>query len=197
MRLTACLGILFFVLLAPGAMAADNCQAPPGTSGIDEYCEALPTPGGSGSHHGGGGNGGGQKKDRVPAGTRKALQKQGDNGAAVLALTQNAPTAPTGTTQSSTPAPTTTTHHTQTKHHSQAAGGSSQTSGSATAAQSTPRTNATPAPAAPASNPASAVGDSFGGSLGAGFLALLAGIAVVMALVAWLGRRRGPGSAQA
>jgi hypothetical protein len=191
MRLTACLGILFFVLLAPGAMAADNCQAPPGTSGIDEYCEALPTPGGSGSHHGGSGHGG-QKKDQVPPSTRKALQKQGDNGAAVLALTQNAPTAPTGTTQSSTPAPTT-THH---RHHSQAGG--SQTSGTATTTPSTPsQTNATPAPAAPASNPASAVGDSFGGSLGAGFLALLAGIAVVMALVAWLGRRRGPGSAEA
>jgi hypothetical protein len=191
MRLTACLGILFFVLLAPGAMAADNCAAPPGTSGIDQYCEVLPAPGGTGSHHGGNGHGG-QKNDQVPAGTRKALQKQGDNGAAVLALTQNAPTAPTGTTQSSTPAPATTTHHSQRKHHSQAGGGSSQTSSTTTT-----QSNATPAPAAPASNPVSAVGDSFGGSLGAGFLALLAGIAVVMALVAWLGRRRGPGSAQA
>jgi hypothetical protein len=185
--------MLFFVLLAPGAMAADNCAAPPGTSGIDEYCEALPAPGGTGSHHSGGGHGG--QKDKVPATTRKALQKQGDDGAAVLALTQNAPTAPSGTSQASTPAPAT-THHAQRKHHAQAGGGSSQTSGT-TATQSTPQTNATPAPAAPASNPASAVGDSFGGSLGAGFLALLAGIAVVMALVAWLGRRRGPGSAQA
>jgi hypothetical protein len=190
MRLTACLGILFFVLLAPGAMAADNCAAPPGTSGIDEYCEVLPAPGGTGSHHGGSGHGG-QKKDQVPPSTRKALQKQGDNGAAVLALTQNAPTAPTGTTQSSTPAPTTTTHHSKSKDHSQAGG--STTSAPSTSSQ----TNATPAPAAPASNPASAVGNSLGGSLGAGFLALLAGLAVVMALVAWLGRRRGPGSAQA
>jgi hypothetical protein len=187
MRLTFCLGILFFALLAPRALAsAANCAAPPGTSGIDEYCEVLPTPGGSGSHHSGGGGGAnhGTSKNRVPAATQKQLQNKGDAGSTVLELAQSAPTAPTTSTPTQKAAPTT-THRSHHRRHS-SSGGSSQPS------TSTPQASAVQAPAAPASNPASAVGNSFGGSLGAACLVLLAGIAVVMAGVAWLGRRRRP-----
>lgn len=190
MRLTICLGVLVFALVAPRAMAsAANCAAPPGTSGIDEYCEVLPTAGGP-THHTGH-KGGSKQVDKVPATTRKALQKQGDAGAAVLALTQSAPSVPTRSTPSSTPVPA--KPHTHRKHTSQSGGGSQQQS--TTSSQSTPQKPVAPAPAAPASNPVSAVGDSFGGSVGAGFLVLLAAIAAVMALVAWLGRRRRPDTA--
>jgi hypothetical protein len=180
-RLTICLGIAFFALLAPRALAsAANCAAPPGTSGIDQYCEVLPAPGGSGSHHNGGGKNHSTPVNRVPAATRKQLQKQGDAGAAVLSLTQSAPASPANSTPAPQ-APATTQH----SHHRHRATGSQPSS-------PTPEANPTQAPAAPASNPAAAVGNSFGGSLGAAFIVLLVGIAVVMAGAAWLGRRRRP-----
>ncbi|HEY2603744.1 MAG TPA: hypothetical protein VGI67_19450 [Thermoleophilaceae bacterium] len=184
-RKTACLGLLAFALFAPSANAADDCAAPPGTSGIDQYCEALPTPGGTnGSHHGGGGNGGGHHASPVSTKTVATLKHEGDAGAAVLALTRSAPTT---VTPKPTPKPKQgSTHRT---HKSQGSGGSSQATTTTPTTQQ-PVNAGPPAQAAPASNPASAVGNSFGGSLGAGFFVLLAGLGIVMAFLAWLDRRR-------
>ena len=186
-RTTACLGFLAFALLTPSAMAAENCTAPPGTSGLDQYCEALPSPGGSGgsSHHGGGGSGGSTNHDQIPPGTLRQLQHSGSEGAAVLALSNSAP-ASSRSGSSSSGGPSSGRHHARHRHaqsHSQQGPSSAPTSLDASSNTS-----------APASNPASAVGNSVSGSLGAGFFGLLAGIAVLLAALAWLGRRRRPGA---
>jgi hypothetical protein len=182
-----CLGLLLFALFAPSAAMAENCNAPPGTSGIDQYCESLPSPGGSGggSHHGGGGNGGGGNKlHHVNPTTTKTLQNSGAAGHAVLDLTQQSD-APAVTTSAQTTTPAPVKKHLARKHHT------ATTQSNDTPATTTPqRVNPGPSSSAPASNPAAAVGNSFGGSAGAGFLALLAAITAVFAGLAWRGRRR-------
>lgn len=185
-RTTTCLGLLVFALLASSARAADNCVAPPGTSGIDQYCEALPNAGGTGgsNHHGGGG--GGTKSHPLSSATTKVLQHQGAAGAGVLALSQSSPAPPASPAQGrgtkSTGSARGTSHHRSGGHPRQGTG--------------TPQQAVSAKPAsAPASNPAAAVGKSISGSaLGGGFIALLAAIGVVLAALAWAGRRRGPGS---
>ena len=174
--MTICLGLLGLALLARPAMAADNCVAPPGTSGIDQYCEALPSPGGN-SHHGskGGGASGGSK---LPSATKRALARQGAVGAAVLAISRQGdvqsaqagvqtPARRTGGSKKH-PATHSRPTHSRTTHHEAAA----------------------PAniPAAPASNPVSAVGNSV--SVGGGLVAALLATGAVLALLAWVGWRR-------
>jgi hypothetical protein len=184
MRLMTCVALLLFALGAPSAMA-ETCNAPPGTSGIDQYCEALPGAGGNGgsNHHDGGKGGGGHKPDRVSPKTTDTLRQHGADGAAVLSLANSvdSPAVPAAQTETK-PAPA--------KHHKSKSHKSEQQP------QTTTRQPTKPSPgpisAAPASNPVSAVGDSFSSSLGGGFIALLAGIAVVLAVLAWLGRRRPP-----
>jgi hypothetical protein len=176
--MTVCLALLGFALLSPPASAADNCQAPPGTSGIDQYCEVLPSAGGTGKSHHGGGKGGGADSS-LPKQTARVLRSQGAAGASVLALTRSgsAPAAPTPDAKRS--------------------GGSHEHHGSGGAQQQHSAGSATPAAdrtvrAAPASNPVSAVGKSLSGSgLGAGFIAVLAAIGALLAALAWFGRRRG------
>lgn len=172
---------------------AENCNAPPGTSGIDQYCESLPSPGGAGggSHHGGGGSGGGGNKvHHVSPGTTQTLQNSGAAGHAVLDLTQQSD-APAVTTPAQTTTPAPVKKHHAAKHHA-----ATTQDNKTPATTSTPhQVNPGPSSSAPASNPAAAVGNSFGGSAGAGFLALLAAITVVFAGLAWRGRRRPePGS---
>jgi hypothetical protein len=186
MRLTTCLGLLSFALVAlfaaPSAMA-DNCNAPPGTSGIDQYCESIPTPGGAsgGSHHGGGGSGHNGGGKTISPKTTQTLQQAGPAGATVLALTGS------NTNSADTAAPAKAKlnakrHKSSHKRH--AATGSQQTA------------PATPAPAAQdtvqAANTSFSVGNSVGGSLGAGFLIILVVIALLLGVLAWFGRRRGP-----
>ncbi|HEY7376034.1 MAG TPA: hypothetical protein VIF57_27990, partial [Polyangia bacterium] len=188
MRLTTCLGLLSFALIAlfaaPSAMA-DNCNAPPGTSGIDQYCESIPTPGGAGggSHHGGGGggsgSGGGGKSDRLSPKTTQTLKQAGAAGAAVLALTNS------NTNSADTAAPA----KAKVNAHRQKA--SKHKSSSTTTQTTTPST--TP-PAAQdtvqAKNTSFSAGNSIGGALGIGFLLILAAIALLLGALAWLGRRR-------
>jgi hypothetical protein len=171
----AALALLAFV--APSAMA-ESCNAPPGTSGIDQYCESIPSPGGNGGgkHHSSGA-GGSKGSDRLPPGTAQKLQ-QTDAGQTVLALTKDSPLA-----SSDTAAPAKkqlAKHHAKAKHHR-----SSSTS------QTTP-SNSTPAAAqdtTPAAKTSFGPGDSLSGSLGAGFLVLLIVIAGLFGFLAWLSRR--------
>jgi hypothetical protein len=185
-----CTGLVLFALFAPSAASAETCNAPPGTSGIDQYCESLPSPGGSGggSHHGGGGGNG---PKHVSPDAAKTLEHSGSAGQAVLNLASqsDAPAVTSTPAQSTPPATQKKTHR---KHHQAA----SQQDKTTPATTSTPqRIDPGPPSSAPASNPAAAVGSSLGGPAGAGFLALLAAITAVFALIAWRGRRRPePGS---
>ncbi len=190
-----CLGLLVFALAARPALASESCTAPPGTSGIDQYCEALPTPGGTSHHggHGGGGAGGGSGGggSSLPASTKKALAKQGAAGAGVLALTKQSDVQ-VPTSQSGSQTPTSTTHHSKAKHSSSTSQSSTQSS---PASQSPVTTTPADIPSAPSSNPVSAVGRSV--SDDGGLLIVLLVATGVLGLVAWFGRRRrsGPESA--
>src|SRR6476469_1935605 len=74
----------------PAQAAPVNCQAPPGTSGIDQYCETVPTAGGdqgtSGGSGGGSGHSGGHAGGSVSRRTATALRDSGDTGKAILGL---------------------------------------------------------------------------------------------------------------
>jgi hypothetical protein len=173
-RLTTCLGLLCFALLAfvaPSAMA-ESCNAPPGTSGIDQYCETIPTPGhGGGSHH----KGDGSKTRHLSPATTQTLKQSGASGAAVLALT--------GAAGDDTAAPA--KKELAKRHHRKSHKGSGSTHA--------PSTTATPAPVrdtTPAADTSFSAGNSISGSLGGGLIGLLAAVAGVFGLVAWFGRRR-------
>src|SRR4051794_39823580 len=75
----ACAYLVVLWLLPSFASAAGStCQAPPGTSGIDQYCETIP--GATGDHGAGGHSGGG----RLSPTTRRALLRAGTSGRVVL-----------------------------------------------------------------------------------------------------------------
>jgi hypothetical protein len=169
------LGLLLLLLFVQPALAAESCTAPPGTSGLDQYCEALPGAGGTNSHHHGGGGGGGSNKAKLPQSTTKALQTHGAAGAAILALTKSG-----GVSTSAPTKPAKRVHHRA--HHKGAA------TPQAPVAQNTVDPGP-PAPPAPSNNPASAVGSALG--VGSGLLWALLGVGLVFALLAWLIRRRG------
>jgi hypothetical protein len=84
-------GATAVALAISGPASAQSCQAPPGTAGIDQYCEAIPGPG----HNQGRGDRGGPGHP-VPHKAQRALQRAGKDGAALLHLTQSSP-AQTGT----------------------------------------------------------------------------------------------------
>jgi len=69
------------------ATAADPCEAPPGTSGLDQYCESLPGPD---RDHGAGSE---RPKDTraVPPKVEQQLQGQGGDGRAVIELAASDP----------------------------------------------------------------------------------------------------------
>jgi hypothetical protein len=69
-------------LAAPAPAATTACEAPPGTSGIDQYCEQLPTP--RGDRPPGASD---RRRPPVPRGTERALEQRGEDGAAILGLT--------------------------------------------------------------------------------------------------------------
>jgi hypothetical protein len=174
---TTCLGLVAFALLcvgAPSAMA-ENCNAPPGTSGIDQYCEAIPSPGGSGgSHHGHKGQGGGGNTQHLSPSTTQTLEHSGAAGATVLALTGAGTSTPPAKK-----APSSQRRHKSSKQHQAAAGGQKTPAGTPAVQDTTP-----------AADTSFGVGSSVSGSLGAGFIAVLAGIGLLLAALAWLGRRR-------
>ena len=173
--------ILLALLPAATSVASTNCQAPAGTSGIDQYCEVLPGAGGSGSsgHH--------KKKAASPVSpkTTQTLQHQGEAGAAILALTQSggAPAA----AQTPPPAAKTKTH----RRHKAAATvpNNSQTP------PSVPKPSvAGPKGPAPGNDPFSAVGNSVsvGSAMSAGFVWVLVGIALILGAMTWLSYRSRP-----
>jgi hypothetical protein len=166
---TAFLGALvaLAVLAQPAGAASgpgSTCQAPPGTSAIDQYCEALPTPGGTSGHH---------RKHSHPVSnsTTKQLEQQGAAGKAVLNLADSS-----GDAGSTPPAK----HKSPVRHHKRK---------SATSSPKPPASNALPAPD---SNPLSAVGSAIGtgSSSGAVLLWLLVALAVIMGGTAFIGYRR-------
>jgi hypothetical protein len=69
----------------PAHAATANCVAPPGTSGIDQYCETVPAAGGDTGTRGGG-RGGHPLSHSVPRRTATGLRNAGPVGKAVLSL---------------------------------------------------------------------------------------------------------------
>jgi hypothetical protein len=184
---TTCLGLVLFALCALGffaqpSLAAENCTAPPGTSGLDQYCESLPGAGGTNSHHKGGGGGGAKHVSNT---TSKALKSKGADGAAVLSLTQSgSATVPAQTT----PAKKKAAAHHRARHKT--AGSTPQTTAPAPA---TPQRVAPgpPAPPAPSNNPFSAVSSAVGGN--SGYTWAILGLGALLAVIAVAGRRRSGG----
>lgn len=160
---------------AGASSSSTTCQAPPGTSAIDQYCEALPAPGGNSGHH---------KKHSHPVSnsTTKALEQQGAAGKAVLNLANSSGDA-------GTPAPAPVKHKAvkRHRHHKQQASAPSSNPPAVTNVK--PASHALPAPG---SNPLSAVGSAIGtgSSTGALLLWLLVALAVVMGGTALIGYRR-------
>ena len=189
MRQIAFPALAAFALLLPASASAApvNCQAPAGTSGIDQYCEVLPGAGGNGTNHK-------KKKQHVAPSVTKKLQSQGDAGAAILQLTESSGAA---NAQTATPPAPVKQHNTRHKKKQAA----STPSGSTTT-QTTPAKPVAPAARpepAPADDPFSAVGNSFSTSTGlsGGFVWVLVGIGLVFAAMAWIsyrGRTRGTAS---
>jgi hypothetical protein len=72
--------LLALLVAAPASAQGDRCQAPPGRSALEQYCEQLPGAGGS---QGGGGGGGVDRK------TARELRSAGGAGAALLGLAES------------------------------------------------------------------------------------------------------------
>jgi cobalamin biosynthesis Mg chelatase CobN len=79
-----CVALLCLMLAEP-AFAQRDCQAPPGRSGLDQYCETVPGATGDRSPGAGGGSG----RDVSPS-TRKRLERSGATGQALLGLVSGA-----------------------------------------------------------------------------------------------------------
>jgi hypothetical protein len=83
---------LAVMLAVPASAAAATCQAPPGSAGVAQYCEAIPGPGGSkpavGFPQATVTNG---ASPAISAEVHKSLIKRGPDGAAVLRLVNGEP----------------------------------------------------------------------------------------------------------
>jgi hypothetical protein len=96
------LGVITVAALTALAMMAGpadavSCKAPPGMSAIDEYCEAIPAPGG---------DRGNTDPDRggvaIPAAALRALDRAGPAGKAIVALSGPASKERSNSSKSST-----------------------------------------------------------------------------------------------
>jgi hypothetical protein len=175
MRQIAFPALVVFALLLPASASAApvNCQAPAGTSGIDQYCEVLPGAGGSGSNHH-------KKKKHVSTQVQQKLQSQGSDGAAILQLTQSSGAADA---QTATPAPVVKKKTTHKKKSSTAP--STSTPATTTPATTTPQAQSEGP--SPSNNPFSAVGNSTG--LSGGFTWILVGIGLIFVAMGWISYR--------
>jgi hypothetical protein len=81
---------LFCLMLAEPAFGQRDCQAPPGRSGLDQYCETLP--GATGDR---GAGAGGSGRDVSP-GTERKLENSGATGDALLGLLGSGPRGGSG-----------------------------------------------------------------------------------------------------
>jgi hypothetical protein len=78
MRAPVIIVAMVFVWALPSQAAAQSCEAPPGTSAVDEYCETVPTARGE--------RGAGDRPERpvaIPAGTARELAET-EEGVALL-----------------------------------------------------------------------------------------------------------------
>jgi hypothetical protein len=90
-HLVAAVLAMALVALVPAVAAAQRCQAPPGTAGIDQYCETIPGAGGNQNPDDAAGGSGGRAGEGLPRRARGALSRAGRDGAGVLRLTGEAP----------------------------------------------------------------------------------------------------------
>ena|SRR5437763_2180366 len=162
----------------PAQAAPANCVAPPGTSGIDQYCETVPAAGGDTGTRGGGG-GGHPLSSSVPRRTAAGLRGAGSVGKAVLSL----PSGATGAAGQGAAAQGVT-----------GAGGKGGTHGRTANAQS-PGNRSTADQSTPSSksdNPLQAIRSavSTGTSAGEGLVWIFVALGVVMSGLAWLSYRR-------
>jgi len=89
-------------LLVPAGVASaapQRCEAPPGTAGIDQYCETLP--GATGDRESGAGPRAGRSLDPR---TSRALEQAGQDGKGVLALPASGRGEGAGSGEGSAPA---------------------------------------------------------------------------------------------
>src|SRR5690242_5065998 len=169
----------------PAQAAPVNCQAPPGTSGIDQYCETVPTAGGDqGTSGGGGGSSHGSGHSGSVGGsvsrrTATALRDSGATGKAILGLSTASGQASGSTQGSSSGAAKGQTGAAGQKH------GTAQAQGSQSKA-----------PAARSDNPLEAIRSAVtaGTSAGPGFVWILIVLGAIMAGIGWLRYRRPPTS---
>jgi hypothetical protein len=171
----ACACLLLLGLPASSASAARAiCQAPPGRSGIDEYCEVLP---GATGNRGPGGNERSGGPGLSPR-TQRELSRAGKPGRVLLELSRGAGLSPRAGSERGQQQRSGGQGRAGRRSHSQPAGGGrSQPAGSGRAA-----------PTAPDSNPLSAVRSAVqsGDSAGLGFIWALLVLVVLFAGVAWL-----------
>ena len=169
----------------PAQAAPANCTAPPGTSGIDQYCETVPAASGDqGTRGGGGGSSGGSSGQSGRVGgnvsrrTAAALQRSGAGGKAILGLSTGSGQASSSTQGSSSGAA---------KGHT---GAASQTHGAAQGSKG----NQSTAPASRSDNPLEAIRSAVtsGTSAGPGFVWILVVLGAIMAGLGWLRYRRSP-----
>ena len=76
----ALLGAALAAGLADAPALGQTVQAPPGNSGIDQYVEVVPNPGGGARLN--------SKRRPLPASARRALQREGDAGRKALDLAE-------------------------------------------------------------------------------------------------------------
>ena len=155
----------------PAQAAPANCVAPPGTSGIDQYCETVPAAGGDTGTRGGG-HGGHPLSSSVPRRTAAGLRSAGSVGKAVLSLPSGA--AAQGAT---------------------GAGGGTGGKARSHGRKATPGARSTADQSTPSSksdNPLQAIRSavSTGSSAGEGLVWIFVALGVVMSGLAWLSYRR-------
>jgi hypothetical protein len=94
--------VLLAGLLPAASASAQDCQAPPGTAAIDQYCETIPAAGGD--------RGTGERRASVPlsAATVRKLRNSGEQGEALLRQLGRNPAKRDRGTKS--PAPSAPTH---------------------------------------------------------------------------------------
>jgi hypothetical protein len=158
----------------PAQAAPVNCQAPPGTSGIDQYCETVPAASGDQGTRPGGRGQNGSSGSSVSQRTAAALRRSGASGKAILGLSS-------GSGQGSSSG----TGGGNANAAKGQTGAGNRGRGAAAGSQST-------APAGRSDNPLEAIRSAVtsGGSAGPGFVWILVILGAIMAGVGWLRYRR-------
>ena len=153
-------------LLAPAASAQQDCQALPGRSAIEQYCEVLPSAGGdrpTGSPRGGSGG------DTLPGSVRRQLDQAGEAGDVVAGLASGSAGADEARSRD---------------------GRTGDGAGGGMSSDGTPSSGGVPGE--PSDNPLEAVRSAAeaGPSSGSALLWALAAATVLLAGLAWLRHRR-------